>query len=304
MANKHMTKAYRIVGWQDKYEVTSDDREAKPGSVSRTLRVSPLRYIRYPVVGHTMPVEDSRLKQAAKGPAQYEAALCLWPKLLGLAGVQKREYRGWILTERQKPATVDDLALFTGIRRKTIAVGLELLAHADVGLIEFCPFPSNSAEDCEKLQNPANPLINETDTKTDTNTKTDTDTEGQTTPSDSAVLSKVSGESGRPSGIQSGSGGKSKNLNPELFAQTVALKLNLSSTDSKQLRADTRCFMRAAEAHIIPGHLGKPHEASKRCYAKAEEISKSRTVHQRRRARVWVAWLKTELEKKGHKWGK
>ncbi len=152
-----MIKAYYIRGWKDQYEVTSDDREAKPDSAGRPLRAGPLRYVRYPVSGHTMPVEDRRLKQAAKGPARYEAALCLWPKLLGLAGAQKREYRGWVLTERQKPATVDDLALFTGIRRKTIAGALELLAHADVGLIEFRPFPLNSEEHCEKLQNPANP---------------------------------------------------------------------------------------------------------------------------------------------------
>ena len=152
-----MTEAYYIRGWQDQYEVTSDDREAKPDNKRHKLRAGPLRYVRYHVAGHTMPVEDRRLKQAANGPARYEAALCLWPKLLGLAGAQKREYRGWVLTERQKPATADYLALFTGIRPNIIKVGLELLAHPDVSLIALRPFPPDSAENCEGPQHPANP---------------------------------------------------------------------------------------------------------------------------------------------------
>ena len=35
----------------------------------------------------------------------------------------------------------------------------------------------------------------------------------------------------------------------------------------------------------------------------AAELAKSRTVHQKRRARVWVADFKKKLEKNGHKWG-
>lgn len=296
-----MNEAYYIKDWQERYEVTSDDREVKPDQDGRKLRAGPLRYIRYPVSGHTMPVEDGRLKQTAKGPAHYEAALCLWPKLLALAGAQKREYRGWILTERQKPATVDDLVLFTGIRRNTVKSGLELLAHPDVGLIEPCPFPGNSAENCEKLQNSANPLItetdNRTDTKTETLTKTDTEKEGQKTPSNSALLSITSGGPDRPSGIQSGSGGKTKKLNPKSFANVLAIKLDLSPTDPEQVERDLRCFMRVAADHIIPGHLGEPVEAAKRCYAKAEQIANDPAVHQKDRAKVWVAWLKKELSK-------
>ena len=153
----------------------------------------------------------------------------------------------------------------------------------------------------------ADAFINETDNRTDTQTydltKTDTNAEQQNTPSDSPVLSKISGGSDRSSEIQSGSGSKSKNLSSKLFAQTLALKLNLPSTDPKQLQADTRCFVKAAEAHIIPGLLGDPKEAAERCYAKAENIAQSQSLQQRRRARVWVGWFKKELQKKGYEWG-
>ena len=144
-----MEQAYYIRDWKERYEVTSDDREAKPEPDGRKLRNSPLRYVRYPVAGHTVSIEDQRMKVTAEDPSAFEAALCLWPKLLSLAGAQKKGYRGWILTERQKPATAMDLELFTGIRRETIEVGLNLLAHGDIGLIEFKPFvAANSKEDC------------------------------------------------------------------------------------------------------------------------------------------------------------
>ncbi len=305
-----MSEAYYIRDWKERYEVTSDDREAKPDQYGRKkLRAGPLRYIRYPVAGHTVPIQDQRMKTTAESPSDFEAALCLWPKLLGLAGAQNKDYRGWVLTERQEPAVVDDLVLFTGIRPQTIARALELLAHADVGLIELRPFPPNSAEDCEILQDSAKALINDTenrtDTETETETKTDTDTDMKTgtTPSDSVISSRSLDESDRASKTEQNSDSGSGHLTVQGFAQILAVKLGLSPTDPEQVKRDLRCFMRVAADHIIPGHLGEPVEAAERCYAKAEQIANDPAVYQKDRAKVLVAWLKKELSKKGHQWG-
>ncbi len=83
----------------------------------------------------------------------------------------------------------------------------------------------------------------------------------------------------------------------------MALELNLSTADQRQYQADLRCFYVAAERHIIPRHLGEPKEAAEGCYAKARELAKSRSVHQKRRARVWVSWVQKGLQKNGHEWG-
>ena len=311
MEGKPMTDAYYIQGWHERYEVTADDREAKPEKDSRKLRAGPLRYIRYPVSGHTMPIEDKRMQEAARTPAQYEAALCLWPKLLALAGAQKREYRGWLLTERQEPATVQDLALFTGIRPKTIKIGLELFAHPDVQLIELRPFQPGSAENCENPQNAANPLTTDTDTETETDTEIDTETntttttetdtpDGQNNAQKNTILHDS--QQGTP---RQGAACRSSSpcLSPKAFAQSLAVSLDLSPRNRQQLNADQACFRSFAEHHLVSRHLGDPKTAADRCYRKAEEIAKDPEVLPENQAKVWVSWAKKILGQKGHQWG-
>ena len=144
-----MNRAYYIVDWADQYELTSDERTFKPGGKPK---VGPLRFVKLPAPGHAMPVQDKQLQEAAESPEEYEAALCVWPKLLAVSAGEKRELRGWVLTERHQPATAAYLATLTGIRKETIERGLRLLAHPDVGLIELRLYPPDSAEDCKNLQ--------------------------------------------------------------------------------------------------------------------------------------------------------
>ena len=238
------------------------------------------------------------MQQVAKTPAQYEAALCLWPKLLALAGARKSEYRGWVLTERQEPASVQDLALFTGIRPKTIKSGLELLSHPNVNLIEERSYPTDSAENCESPQNSANPLLDDTDTDTDTSTETKNTTE---TPNGQPL-----GNGSEQGTLRQGAadGGSPTCLSPRGFAQTLALRLSLSPHREQQLQDDLACFQRFVENHLLPGHLGTPEEAADRCYRKAKEIANSPTVRTENRAKVWVSWAKRELQRQGHQWGR
>ncbi|GAG16616.1 unnamed protein product, partial [marine sediment metagenome] len=209
-----MSEVYYIRNWKEDYEVSTDGRAAKP---DQKLRSNALKYVRLKVNGHSQRAGYRRLEKLAKTSTRMEGTWAVWCKLLEMAANQERQYRGWILTERQAPATAEDIAFFTGFRLKTIRTALELLSHPQVAWIELRPFDGdcadnrglqqNSADNCETPRTDAEAFINETDNRTDTQTdsltKTDTNTERQTTPSDSALLSKVSGGSDRSSGIQS-----------------------------------------------------------------------------------------------------
>lgn len=159
-----MAKAYYIHEWASRYEVTSDGRAAKKGHPIEKLQKGPLSYIRLPANGHAKSAEYQRLEWAAKTQARLEAANCVFPRLLQMAGDQDCQWRGWVLDERQRPATPEDIASFNGYRLQTVKVALEVLAYPDVGWIELRPFEPDSAGDCGTQQNTAEPLANETET--------------------------------------------------------------------------------------------------------------------------------------------
>lgn len=133
-----MASAWRIREWDQRYEVNARNRAAKPG---QTLRLGPLEYIRLPVWGYTLNKGYRRLKSAARTARRLEAAMCLWPKLLQLAGDNERGWRGWLLNEDGGPAEIQDFVYATGFRRQTVAIGLEVLADPKVRWIERADVP-------------------------------------------------------------------------------------------------------------------------------------------------------------------
>ena len=139
-----MTRAYYILDWLETYEVNKHGKAAKSDEI---LRVHPLRYVRLKVNGHSQRPGYRRIEQIVKTRARLEGVWAVWCKLLEMAANQVRKYRGWILTDRQKPAMAKDIAFFTGFREKTIQMALDLLSNPEVAWLELRPFDPDLLSD-------------------------------------------------------------------------------------------------------------------------------------------------------------
>ena len=160
-------KAWKIREWRERYEVNSRNHEAHNGD---PLRRGPLPWVRLKVNGRQHGQGYRRLVQVARTPARLEAAMALWPKLLEIAADNVADRRGWILNEQDRPATVDDLAFYTGFRAATVRTAIEVLTAPGVRWVCADEFPQDSGEI------PGNPGKAGEIPPSDSDSDTDTDT--------------------------------------------------------------------------------------------------------------------------------
>jgi len=128
-----VSKAFKIARWHELYEVDDKGKQAKPDS---NLRQSPLDFVRFQVHGRAMGAGYRRLQSVCKTAARFESTFAVWAKLLELAGCESADRRGRILNEHGQPASVEDIAFFTGFRESSVAFAIKALSHPDVGWIE------------------------------------------------------------------------------------------------------------------------------------------------------------------------
>lgn len=126
------TPVIEIVEWLERYEVSSKGREAKPGD---ELKSSPLQFVRLKVYGHTQSTGFRRLKSVAgKRTVEVFGFFC---KFLEIAGNQKSEQRGILLNEKNKPATIEDLAFILDVPVKQVENAVRVLSDEKVGWITY-----------------------------------------------------------------------------------------------------------------------------------------------------------------------
>jgi len=151
-----MAECWRITQWVERYEVGSDGKALT--DLTKPIRATPLPYVRYKVNGHKDGGGYKRLKLVAGTPAKLLSCVAVFSKLLELAADEPRDLRGWILNERDEPATVDDIMLFTGFNKSSINTALQILSDARLAWIELDDFaidrfvPRVSANDRKSLQ--------------------------------------------------------------------------------------------------------------------------------------------------------
>ena len=135
--------AYRIVGWKQRYEVGDNSKVSPAGKPMEKLRKSPLNYVRLKVYGHKLGPAFRRMTKLAWGfgEAMPPAAFGVFCKLLELAADQQREYRGWILDEKQQPMQVSQIAELIGWTDVAIIKkSLEILTDETIGWVELKEF--------------------------------------------------------------------------------------------------------------------------------------------------------------------
>ena len=133
-------QAYRIVDWW-RYELLKNGKLATAKTKMESLRKSPLVYVRFPVHGHILTAGYRRMVKRAGDLA----AACdgLYKALVGLAGNQVREYRGWVLDDRQRPLDPGQVAELLCLSEKKISQIFEILLDCEVKWVDFLDFPES-----------------------------------------------------------------------------------------------------------------------------------------------------------------
>ena len=107
------------------------------------LRIKPLIYVRFPVHGHTLSSDYRRMVRQA-GPELAAACDGLYKMLVGLAGDQVRECRGWVLDDRRRPLkNPGQLAELLCLSEKKVSQLLEILMDSEVKWVEFLDLPES-----------------------------------------------------------------------------------------------------------------------------------------------------------------
>jgi len=137
-----MQEAYRIVDWWQ-YEVTAKGRKAKKDTPMEELRKAPLEYVRFPVHGHFLSADFRRMVKRAwnYGDLMTEACVGVYKMLCGLAGNQYREFRGYVLDDRQRPINPMQIAELLTISTTKINTIFEVLMDNEVRWVELVEFP-------------------------------------------------------------------------------------------------------------------------------------------------------------------
>jgi len=130
MAKKTEKKVIEIVEWLERYDVSINGREPKPGD---DLRAGPLNFVRLKVYGHTQSTGFRRLKSVAgKRTMEVFGYFC---KFLEIAANQKRGQRGILLNEKNMPATPEDLAFILDVPLEQVENAIRVLSDEKVGWI-------------------------------------------------------------------------------------------------------------------------------------------------------------------------
>ena len=135
-------QAYRIVNWW-RFELLKNGKLATVKTKMVSIRKSPLLYVRFPVHGHTLSADYRRMVKRA-GPDFAPACNGLYKNMVELAGNQVREYRGWVLDDRQKPfETPKQLADILCLSEAVVSQALEVLTDIEVRWVLFLEFPES-----------------------------------------------------------------------------------------------------------------------------------------------------------------
>ena len=132
-------QAYRIANWW-RFELLKNGKLATAKTKMVSLRIKPLIYVRFPVHGHTLSADYRRMVKAA-GPNMVAACDGLYKALVGLAGNQVREYRGWVLDDRQQPLNPEQIAELLCLSKEKTSQIFEILSNEVVKWVEFLEFP-------------------------------------------------------------------------------------------------------------------------------------------------------------------
>lgn len=134
-------QAYRIVNWW-KFELLKNGKLATAKTKMQSLRIKPLVYVRFPVHGHTLTADYRRMVKRA---GNEMAAACdgVYKMLVGLAGNQVREYRSWILDDRQQPLDPRQVAELLCLSEEKTSQIFEILTDNVVRWVSLEEFPES-----------------------------------------------------------------------------------------------------------------------------------------------------------------
>ena len=132
-------QAYRIVDWW-KFELLKNGKLATEKTKMGALRIKPLIYVRFPVHGHNLTADYRRMVKRA-GPEMAAACDGIYKMLVGLAGNQVREYRGWILDDRQQPLDPGQVAELLCLSEERTRLIFEILSDRAVKWVSLEEFP-------------------------------------------------------------------------------------------------------------------------------------------------------------------
>ncbi len=317
-------QAWYIVDWFARYEVTIKGNAAGADVPLADLKQGHHRYVRQKVNGRHKGQGYQRLAQVARTVARLEACMCVFPKLLEIAADDEPGLRGWIVDEQGSPATIEDLAFFTGFRPKTIETALEILSDPRIqwlGTAEYDPLAgpprhtpgsAGSAGNASKSGIPSDSYT-ETETESNIDIDTDTETRGGGAPSEQEAGNP---EELAPGGHSEGSGGvghsdsdsrrsggppppRAGPPDPRAVAQTLmlALRITRTSRSEKQYAADVTCFDKIG-GFVATGAIGPPAKARAMCEEWAAEAM--------RKANDPVKWFMSKFKKQlganGNEW--
>lgn len=127
--------AFRIVDWW-KFELLKNGKLATEKTKMNALRIKPLVYVRFPIHGHILTADYRRMVKRA-GPEMAAACDGVYKMLVGLAGNQVREYRGWILDDRQRPLNPGQIAELLCLSEEKVRQIFEILLDSEVNWVDF-----------------------------------------------------------------------------------------------------------------------------------------------------------------------
>lgn len=169
------TLAYRITEWKSRYEVTYKGRIADDDTPLDDLRIGPLDFIRFKVFGHRHGPAYLRIVRMAEkyGPWAAPGIFGIFGKLLELSGNADRNYRGWVLCEKQKPLDSEGIAEILRLDEKIVSVAMEILCNPKVGWVQQVEYteperekPPVFREIPEHSGTFRNPLLSESESET------------------------------------------------------------------------------------------------------------------------------------------
>ena len=145
---------YRIVGWQQKYEVNSKGREASSGD---KLYKKPLSFYRTVVTGACQDIDYIKLLGIANSRAQEIYGI--YHRLVNISSGQERDNRGLI------NHSINDLALIIGTSEGRVREALKVLCDRDLGWLEKVPEKPGESGKFRESPGKSGALYNETKTK-------------------------------------------------------------------------------------------------------------------------------------------
>jgi len=257
-------QAFRITNWW-RFEMLKNGKLATAKTKMQSLRIKPLVYVRFPVHGHTLSANYRRMVKRA-GPELAAACDGLYKMLVGLAGNQVREYRGWVLDDRQRPLNSGEVAELLCLSERKVSQILEILTDFEVKLVEFLEFPEalhkslnssdlssgsqikKSGNNRENLGKKGIPFI-----------ETETEAVSRNLNRNGFVSETEEGGVREKSGIaeSQGAGGGVKNVEPQALPASQA-SVSGSDTAPVPVSASEKLSVPASDSATVPDSVSQP----------------------------------------------